>query len=394
MKLKKFFAGVLAAAMMLTVGATAAFAEGPAGADEAATSVKTTIKFDEKLTKDSEIPLYKTYNVENGVSPAEAFHFTVKYIKALKQDTKNWAPNYSENQVVIEDVATEEFASMTTGQTASKAFTIKPSDLGLSAPEGTGKYLYEIAEKAGSTAATDYQKTSVYMAVTVAHKADDNGVIDTNGWVYYVTMFSSLNAAEGAKNDVAVTGKIDNTNAFTNTYGHDNVHKVTLSKTVHGGFGDLNKTFYFTVRFNSVDNVSYGVITATKKENSSVVIKKGNDIVQTAGNVYNLDYNTDYTIEMKHGEDVVFDNLPAGITYTMTENNKTDDKVDGIYNVEGEVTNQPMTNADATVAIINTNPESPDMGVVLDNAPYIAMLAIVAIGGVALMLNKRRRDEE
>lgn len=136
------------------------------------------------------------------------------------------------------------------------------------------------------------------------------------------------------------------------------------------------------------------MITATKKENSSVVIKKGNDIVQTAGNVYNLDYNTDYTIEMKHGEDVVFDNLPAGITYTMTENNKTDDKVDGIYNVEGEVTNQPMTNADATVAIINTNPESPDMGVVLDNAPYIAMLAIVAIGGVALMLNKRRRDEE
>lgn len=283
---------------------------------------------------------------------------------------------------------------MTTGQTASKAFTIKPSDLGLSAPEGTGKYLYEIAEKAGSTAATDYQKTSVYMAVTVAHKVDDNGVIDTNSWVYYVTMFSSLNAAEGAKNDVAVTGKIDNTNAFTNTYGHDNVHKVTLSKTVHGGFGDLNKTFYFTVRFNSVDNVSYGVITATKKENSSVVIKKGNDIVQPAGNVYNLDYNTDYTIEMKHGEDVVFDNLPARITYTMTENNKTDDKVDGIYNVEGEVTNQPMTNADATVAIINTNPESPDMGVVLDNAPYIAMLAIVAIGGVALMLNKRRRDEE
>lgn len=29
MKLKKFFAGVLAAAMMLTVGATAAFATGP-----------------------------------------------------------------------------------------------------------------------------------------------------------------------------------------------------------------------------------------------------------------------------------------------------------------------------------------------------------------------------
>lgn len=127
MKLKKFFAGVLAAAMMLTVGATAAFATTPAGGtDEAATSVKTTIKFDEKLTKDSEIPLYKTYNVVNGVSPAEAFHFTVKYVKILKHDTKNWAPSYAKDKVVIEDIATDEFPSMTTGQTASKFLKLRP----------------------------------------------------------------------------------------------------------------------------------------------------------------------------------------------------------------------------------------------------------------------------
>ena len=48
----------------------------------------------------------------------------------------------------------------------------------------------------------------------------------------------------------------------------------------------------------------------------------------------------------------------------------------------------------ATVTFINDHQGTPDMGVVLDNAPYIAMLAIVAIGCVALMLNKRRRDEE
>ena len=387
MKLKKFFAGVLAAAMMLTVGATAVFATEGNNAAQAPTP----IGHSEALEANSEIPLYKTYNVVKGVSPAETFTFQVEYVKAIRKDKAAGDPmGIPENKILNLTGKQTQFGSMTAGSSDSEYFTITPTELGLGNPTGTGKYLYKISENAGTTAATTYAQP-VYMAVTVAHKVNDAGEIQT-GYNYYVTMFEDAASAENATSTVAEK-KVNNTEAFTNTYGNGNVHNVTLSKTVHGGFGDLGKTFYFTVRFNAVNNVNYGVITATKSADS-IVIKKGTEAVQANNNVYNLEYNTDYTIEMKHGESVEFGNLPAGITYTMTENNKTDNKVDGIYTVENEVTDKAMENADATVAIINTNPESPDMGVVLDNAPYIAMLAIVAIGGVALMLNKRRRDEE
>lgn len=74
--------------------------------------------------------------------------------------------------------------------------------------------------------------------------------------------------------------------------------------------------------------------------------------------------------------------------YTVTVTNMAFDTT------ENTKIKDAISDEDVTVAFQNTNPDSPDMGVVLDNAPYIAMLAIVAIGGVALMLNKRRRDEE
>ena len=117
--------------------------------------------------------------------------------------------------------------------------------------------------------------------------------------------------------------------------------------------------------------------------------------------------DTDYIITLTHGQEIVFGNLPEGIKYEIYEigsawdngvakNNEyvvtvTDKNLTGD---DEPVYSSAMVAAGDTAAFQNTNQDSPDMGVVLDNAPYIAMLAIVAIGGVALMLNKRRRDEE
>lgn len=385
MKLKKFFAGVLAAAMMLTVGATAAFAEGPAA-----------ITHNQALTATSEIPLYKTYEVKNGTAPAETFSFQVKYLQVIRQDKAATAPYNNETVINLTGKETA-FGSMTKGS-ESKSFTVTPTELGLGNPTGTGKYLYEISENAGQTVATTYA-APVYMAVTVAHKVDaETNQIKTGEYEYYVTMFSSKEAALNATGDSA-TGKVNNTEAFTNTYGAGNsVNDVTLSKTVHGSFGDLSKTFDFIVKFEkpaSATDVTYGAIVATKSD-KSIIIKQGETVISAEGSAdaVNLEYGKEYTVTMKHDQNVVFSNLPANVTYTMTEDGAVAGKL-GDYTVTGEQSaKKTMGSADETVAIVNTHEGTPDMGVVLDNAPYIAMLAIVAIGGVALMLNKRRRDEE
>lgn len=396
MKLKKFFAGVLAAAMMLTVGATAAFATEGNNAAQAPTSIGPR----EALTATSAIPVYKTYEVKGGTSPVETFHFKVEYAGVLKQDSAMWAPSYQVGQTVIENKDTDEFTSMVANQSASKAFNITPSELGLSNPKGTGKYLYKITEKAGSTVATTYAEP-VYMAVTVAHKVDEaTKVIDENQYVYYVTMFSSEDAAKSAQNDNAVTGKINNTEAFTNTYGDGNLYTLKLDKTIRGGFADLGDTFDFVIEFTGDANKYANVVVETNEG----TIKNASDEAVTS-----LALNTPYTITLGHSKKIVFNNLPKDIGYKIYEKDTNSEGMNDKYTVSvTDTTMQNVTigdntvlgvsgsvnNANVEVHFINTHEGTPDMGVVLDNAPYIAMLAIVAIGGVALMLNKRRRDEE
>ena len=180
---------------------------------------------------------------------------------------------------------------------------------------------------------------------------------------------------------------------------------MKLSKTVRGDFANLNTTFDFKVKFfakNDVANSNYKGPRVTE-------LTGGNSDDITVNSYLQLDKV--YTVTLKHNGSVKFDNLPDGIQYEIYEDNSAysaadsavklnKENVDYTVTVEGVQFNEnservtSSVTADVNAAFTNTNKATPDMGVVLDNAPYIAMLAIVAIGGVALMLNKRRRDEE
>lgn len=370
MKLKKFFAGVLAAAMMLTVGATAAFAAG--------TQPNTKITPNEGKAM---VTLTKQLTVKNGVAPS-GMEFTFEI-----------APGTADavNHVVAGEVA-EGFQplSVTMTPAAGQTYTANPNTpytaefsfdlvelLGGNATK-LGKYAYTITEVEPNLPGITKDEKALNMVVSVVNANEDNP--DGTHFAYYVALRKGT-ATEKAE------GK------FNNDY---ETNSLTLSKKVKGNFGDLGETFTFYVTFNKGD--------ATKDYTDILFDKHGDGITITEMNggaaATALTYGKDYAVTLKHGQDVQFTNIPNGVTYTIAEDTT---KTDWQYTVSldsnpdvalSNATTEGTVNTTATVTFINDHQGTPDMGVVLDNAPYIAMLAIVAIGGVALMLNKRRRDEE
>lgn len=398
MKLKKFFAGVLAAAMMLTVGATAAFATGPAGTDEAATANLNSFENGKtKFDATTPIYIYKEYQVKNGISPEETFSFDITYEGVVQDDAAHYAPSGVTAGNKVGDPKTISFDAISGPKTETGSFNVTLSELGFNNTiTGTGKYLYKITESKGNTAATEYASKPLYMLVSVTHRVNNQDEI-LEGYDFYITLGHQWNADGKTMGD-----KVSNTKAFENTYGDGNVFDLKVTKDVKGGFGDLVKDFTFNIVFtdnlttnNSANN--HGAI-QIKELNGATITASGSDTQLTVQDT--LEYGKTYTIKMGDNDSIIFGNLPESIDYAVTEVLDNGD----VYNItvntvsiaSGTAHNGKVskTAADNIVAYVNANPDSPDMGVVLDNAPYIAMLAIVAIGGVALMLNKRRRDEE
>lgn len=370
MKLKKFFAGVLAAAMMLTVGATSAFAAGTQPGS--------------KITPNegkAMVTLTKQLTVKNGVAPS-GMKFTFEI-----------APGTADavNHVVAGEVA-EGFQplSVTMTPAAGQTYTANPNTpytaefsfdlvklLGKNSTK-LGKYAYTITEVDPQLPGITKDNDALNMVVSVVNADKDDP--DGSNFAYYVALRKE-NTTEKAE------GKFNN-DYETNT--------LTLSKKVKGNFGDLGETFTFYVTFNKGDATKdYTDILFDKYGDGITITEKKGGAAATA-----LTYGKEYAVTLKHGQHVDFTNIPNGVTYTIAEDTT---KADWQYTVSldsnpdvalSNATTGGTVSETATVTFVNNHQGTPDMGVVLDNAPYIAMLAIVAIGGVALMLNKRRRDEE
>lgn len=379
MKLKKFFAGVLAAAMMLTVGATAAFATAP----------------EYTTTPDNvDLGIMKNYKVEKGTAPKEDFTFSVTY----KADKSKPYGTYTQPEASKSKTASFDSNMDAKADAYQASLGIKISDFEL--PAGPGKYCFEIKETSNGTPGVTYDNSTRYLVITVAN--NDN----LNGYVYYAQLYDSNYSPATSIKGQATGTKVDGANAFTNTYTANN---VVISKDIKGGLGDLAAKFNFKVKLTVAD---------TKNANQYVGAKvvHSDDTAVTVGTVWSISAKDSedgwYDVKLGRNDQLECENLPEGVIVTVKETDGNEYTVSqnpsdissknantsyakiGTFTENTATVNATVGAVNGSIGFVNTKEGTPDMGVVLDNAPYIAMLAIVAIGGVALMLNKRRRDEE
>lgn len=156
---------------------------------------------------------------------------------------------------------------------------------------------------------------------------------------------------------------------------------LSVSKKVTGNLGDKSKYFDFTVTFTNPKDVTYA---------ASYTIDGGSEGSNNPTS-FKLEAGKDtaVTIRAKDGDTVNFQDLPAGVTYKVTETKAAgyDDPK------ESKTPDYEITGGDKDVAEFTNNKQSEvDTGVLLNNAPYIAILGGAAVVAI-YVVNKRRHSD-
>lgn len=330
--MKKLFAIMLALMLVLTMGSALAQEE-PTYSD--ASTVTVTKKY---------------VLVGAGSSPAETFTLEQVGDGSVVEGEATSAPDLG----TITGASFDAGAATTAGAEAGITINLPEYD-------HVGIYEYTLQEVAGTNAGVAYYGETIKLVVTVINDTDGN-----------IRVAAVHTESEGG----------EKSDTFINTYS---AGKLEIKKNVKGNLGDTNKYFKFTVTLRGEEGKTYASSyavsggswtegTADMPANpTSVVVKPGED--------------TEYTFYLKHEDTITIANLPYGVTYTVVEADYT---ADG-YETTGEVESPTAINSAATtVTVTNTNDNADiDTGITTDNLPYIVLMGIVVLAGVAMIAKRR-----
>ena len=275
----------------------------------------------------------------------------------------------------------------TAGKTAS--FTVDLPDYSV-----PGKYTYILKENdpnvAGVVANDNFYQVTVWALQDEDNKEAGNHIKECG------VKLSQVQLVDDGYVEVSGKGKLS---SVENTY---QAGSVTVTKHVTGNMGNKATKFNFKV-----------VLKSTKPVNSAVAGTR----TFTFTTDKNADgfYTAEQTYQLSDGQTFTISNLPFGVTYTVYEMSDATESATAIEN--GKTLTVAEDGADAKVYTVTYTSETGalseetenhlieasvtnqcgddtiDTGVILDNAPYILMLAVVAGGAMTLVIKKRREEE-
>ena len=358
MKLKKLFAGVVAAAMIATMSF-------PAFADSV--NIGGNVRVGQAAPGET-LTIAKTYTVNAG-----SFNSDNVNLELVAFEANDYV------RVTDSSITDEAAEQLRPTFTANSNATKDDASITMTLPryEKVGIYTYQVKEVDGGTLGMTYDDTTYTLQVRVANKMLDGKIDPSGDKVCYVTM-----KADGTKES-----------SVKNTYNSSN---LTISKNVEGNMGDRSNGTKFNFKVTLK-------VPAGKTLRSKIDVPTGSDIVwnESVGTV---------TFQLSHGESFTLMNLPYDIEYTVDEMNGTTtvlnqgDKINGTYQVSydgkkagtigiGEGKIAPTEGVISTEVTNTWGDDEIDTGVILDNAPYMLMLAVVAGGAMMLVIKKRREEE-
>lgn len=235
--------------------------------------------------------------------------------------------------------------------------------------------------------------------VTETQENMTNVTYDTSSYKLRVYVINGTNGLEVEKitaQKITAQGASGKTNKilFTNTYTKNDA-TLTIEKNTEGDYADKTRKFDFEITFTKSPMSDRTTFTGTIGAQSAEYI---------AGQTE--------TFKLADGEQLVFHNLPVGTTYVVRELAAPDGYKPSVTVVENRTTTVNRTAAqegdaldtlkeggknnlvgenENKVTFTNTYKDVAVTGIVMNNLPFILLVAVAIVAFVSLAVIKRRR---
>ena len=381
---RRFAAALMAGTMMISMFGMTAFAENGGNGEMMETKPAQEVQLIQKfLTKD-----------ENLYAPVADFTFQIRSAEDDELATISGGDGSSvqiqpgpEGGLVFTNGSEEDKQRITISSVPADGQTGETRlELGLNA-EGESLLGIEVNENT-------FTETGIYRYVISEMPGEVTGVTYDQAVKYVDVYVTNAESGEGFEYSYTVVSKDGTTKDwgnFENKYDYKKddetvLYDLTVKKEIKGNQANLSDTFDFTITIDpdTDGEMFYVEIFAKDADPDSADPKERLTLKKTER--YSV------TFALGNGEFAVVYGLSAGDKYIVSEEDCSGEgyvtKIDNEKVEDGNYTSTGNLNADKTIVYENIRNASTPTGVVLNIAPYIAM---VALAGVLAFVFLRRR---